>query len=194
MKNIKQIASLLLLTGCLSVTLTSCEKDDNDSPKPQVKVEDVNGTYNGNLKTVQGTKSITTATTFEAKDNVITFSDLRITEIVYSVIKDATKAEAALKTLGKIKYELNYTPALSIDKTSVDLALAPKTLELQVPVNGTNKKTVITFSAKEKGVFTTNKTVKVMTIGLVVDKITVEGTELTPFNVIKYEIPLSKKN
>lgn len=194
MKNLKKISGLLLLFSCLAITFASCDDDDdNNTPLPQVKVEDVIGNYSGKLLTTQGKTSHEVTATFSATKDIITFTELPVKEIVTSVIKDATKAEAALKELGKVKYELNYTAALTSAKTAVELTFAPKALEIQLPVDGAKKKVVVTFTAKQKGVYTTAGKDKTLKLEFTAEKISVDGTNLTPLDAIKYEAPLSKK-
>ncbi|KAF5290316.1 hypothetical protein FQR65_LT20643 [Abscondita terminalis] len=88
-----------------------CDNRDDGTPVP-VKTDDVNGIYSANK-------------------NVITFDELPVKEIVRSVVKDAAKAEAALKTIEKVKF----------------------------PVDGATKNVVVTFSSPQKGVYK-SKTLK----------------------------------
>lgn len=193
MKNLKKISGLFLLFSCLAITLGSCSKDDDPQPQPPINVKDVNGSYSGKLKTVQGKKTNEAAVTFTAKDSVITFTELPVKEIVYAVAGDSLKAEEALKAIGKVKYSLNYTPTLTKTKTSVELAFSPKLLELQIPVDEAKKKVAVTFVAKEKGLYTTVGNDKALKFELVAEKIMVDSTALSPYEAIKYEFPLSKK-
>lgn len=194
MKNLKKISGLLFLFSCLAITFTSCDNDDdNNTPQPQVKVEDVIGNYSGKLLTTQGKTSNEASVTFAATKDIITFTELPVKQIVTSVVKDATKAEAALKALGKVKYELNYTAALTSAKTAVELTFTPKALEIQLPVDGAKKKVIVTFTAKQKGLYTIIGKDKTLKLELIAEKISVDATDLTPLDAIKYEVPLSKK-
>ena len=174
----KKKATLIAL---LFLGLIACDKDD---PAP-IKVEDVQGDYTGKVITTQGTKKVETSTGATAKNNVLTFSELPVRQLVLSVLKDSVKTDAAMKTIRKVKYELNYTPKVNAGNTAVDLTFAPKALEVTVPVEGANKKVVVTFEAKSAGSYKN----KVLKADMEAVKITVDGTQVTPFDKIVYSIP-----
>lgn len=176
--------SLLMIFALVGLSLTSCDNKDDGTPVP-VKTEDVNGIYSGKVTTTQGTAKNEATISFTANKNVITFDELPVKEIVQSVVKDAAKAEVALKTIGKVKYELNYTPALNKAKTAIELTFAPKTLEIKVPVDGATKNVVVTFSSPQKGVYKS----KSLKFELSADKITSDGAAVTPYTAVKYSFP-----
>ncbi|MCD8539637.1 MAG: DUF4840 domain-containing protein, partial [Leadbetterella sp.] len=157
-----------------------------------LKVEDVNENYSGKLTTTQGKTKGEANTAFIAKNNIISFEDLPVKAIVGTVIKDTKKADEAIKKIGKVKYDLNYSPKLNASKTTVDLSFSPKSLEIQVPVDGVNKKVVATLSTKQSGSYTGKD--KSVTFSLNVDKITVDGTAVAPFEAIQYSFPKFAKN
>lgn len=191
MKKLTVLKSLMIaIIVFLGLSLTSCN-DDKYEPVP-LTLSDVNGNYRARLVTSQGGKSNEKIIDFTAKDSIITFKDFPVKEIVTSVVKDPVKVEAAMMSLGKIEYKLNYTSKLNTDQNVVELAFEPKTLTLQIPVDGTIKNTVVKVATKQKGFFVGYDWS--MRFGLEAEKITVDGVELTPYETIKYEIPISIKN
>lgn len=181
---------MIAIIAFLGFSLTSCN-DDKYEPIP-LKLSDVNGSYRARLVTSQGGKFNEKIIDFTAKDTLITFKDFPVKEIVKSVVKDPAKADAAIASLGKIEYKLDYTSKLNTDQNVVELIFEPKGLTLQIPVDGTIKNTVVKLVAKQKGFFVGYDWS--MRFGLEAEKITVEGVELTPYETIKYEIPISIKN
>lgn len=176
---------------CLNLSMISC-KDDDASEIIPVKLEDVNGAYKGKLITTQATVVSEKVVDFKVKKDTITFVEFPIREIVKSVVKDAVKAEAAITAIGKVKYNLSYTSKINTAKNVVELSFVPKVLEIQIPVDGVNKKTVITLVAKQKGFYVGQD--RSLRFGLAAEKITVEGTALSPFAIINYDFPYCIKN
>ncbi|MBT2621578.1 MULTISPECIES: DUF4840 domain-containing protein [Chryseobacterium] len=183
-------AFMALLIGFVSLSLVSCN-NDNGPDIPPVKLQDVIGNYRAKLITSQGNIKAEAAVNFTAKKDTIKFTDLPIKEIVKSVVKDPVKAEAALTAIGKVKYNLNYTATINTNYNVLELAFTPKVLTIQIPVDGTIKNTVVTFTAKEKGFYVRQD--DGMKFGLVAEKITVDGVVLTPYEVIKYDFPYCLK-
>jgi hypothetical protein len=154
---------------------------------PPVKLEDINGNYKGRLITVQGELRSEKVVDFKIKKDTLTFPEFPLKEIVMAVVKDPVKTQSAIAAMGKVKYNLNYTTVLNADKNWVELTFAPKVLELQIPVDGAIKNTVVTIAAKQKGYFVgLDHTLR---FALVAEKITVNGTELSPFEAINYNFP-----
>lgn len=196
MKKINHVKLISMLVILLAVpfALASCSNDD-DTPKPNpvtISFDDLNGEYTGKTSVSQGTVNGETAVTFSAKKNLISYSEFPMKEIIYSVISDPAKANQALTAIGKVKYDLDYTAVLYQYKKEIELNLLPKELTVQVPVDGVNKKVVITFTASKKGLFTKQNTQN-MNFELLASKITVEGTAVNPFNPIKYNFQMLKK-
>lgn len=191
MKKLTVLKSLMIaIIAFLGFSLTSCN-DDKYEPIP-LTLSDVNGSYRARLVTSQGGNFNEKIIEFKAKDSIITFKDFPVNEIVKSVVKDPAKANAAIASLGKIEYKLNYTSKLNTEQNVVELTFEPKVLNLQIPVDGTVKNTVVRFVTKQKGFFVGYDWS--MRFVLEADKITVDGAELTPYETIKYEIPISIKN
>ncbi|MCT2563385.1 DUF4840 domain-containing protein [Chryseobacterium herbae] len=186
---------MLLILLSFTFSVTSCRDDDDKKPKPNpdtLKVQDVNGDYSGKVVISKGTVTGETNLVFSAQNNIISFTEFPIKEIITTVITDPVKANQALTAIGKIKYELNYTSALNKEKKEVELTFSPKELTIQVPVDGVNKKVVVTFVPTKKGVFKKGTTQN-LNFELEATKITVEGTVITPFEKIKYNFPMLKK-
>lgn len=193
MKNliVLKFFAAILAVGVIFTLFTSC-LDDNDIEVPPVKMEDLNGNYRGRLITVQGISRTEKAIEFKTKKDTITFVDFPVKEIVKSVIKDPVKAEAALVSIGKVKYNLNYSSLLYLDKNVIELTFTPKKLEFRIPVDGVSKNAVVTLAAKQKGYFAGLD--RSLRFGLTAEKITVDGTDLDPYEIIYYNFPYHLKN
>lgn len=180
---------MAVLVAVVSLSLMSCI-DDGPEIVP-VKLEDVNGNYKAKLIVTQGNNKIEKVADFKAKKDTVTFLDFPVKEIVKSVVIDPAKTESALAAIGKVKYNLNYTSSINANHNVVELIFAPKTLEIQIPVDGAIKKTVVTFIAKEKGFYVGQN--RAMQFGLEAEKITVDGVLLNPYEMIKYDFPYCVK-
>jgi len=187
MKNLivlKVITAVLVISILFS--LFSCMNEDRIEVPP-VKLENINGNYKGRLITVQGELKAEKIVDFKIKKDTLTFPEFPLKEIVTAVVKDPVKVQNALAAMEKVKYNLNYSAAVNADKNWVELTFAPKDLELQIPVDGVNKKTVVTLAAKQKGYFSgLDYTLR---FALAAEKITVNGTALNPFEPIYYNFP-----
>ncbi|MPS63983.1 DUF4840 domain-containing protein [Chryseobacterium sp.] len=191
MKKLTVLKSLMIaIIAFLGFSLTSCN-DDKYEPIP-LTLNDVNGSYRARLVTSQGGKFNEKIIDFTAKDSIITFKDFPVKEIVKSVVKDPAKADAAIASLGKIEYKLNYSSKLNTDQNVVELTFEPKVLTLQIPVDGTVRNTIVKLVTKQKGFFVGYDWS--MRFAMEAEKITVDGVELTPYETIKYEVPISIKN
>ncbi|MDW9381146.1 DUF4840 domain-containing protein [Chryseobacterium sp. JV558] len=182
------ITVLMVLVG---FTLSSC--NDNDGPDiPPVKMEDLKGNYKGKLVIVQGNSKREGVKEFKVKKDTISFAEFPIEEIVKTVVKNPAKAEAALKSMAKVKYDLKYAAVINTANNVIELTLTPKTMELQIPVDGMNKKTVVEFVSKQKGYYVgLDQTLR---YAITAEKITVDGTLVTPYQVIDYNFPFCIKN
>jgi len=179
---------LMVLAG---LALYSC--NDNEGPDiPPVKMEELPGNYKGKLIIVQGTTKREGIKEFKVKKDTISFAEFPISEIVKTVVKDPVKAENAIKTLGKVKYDLKYAAVINTANNVIELTFTPKTMELQIPVDGVNKKTVVEFVSKQKGYYVGMD--RTLRYALTADKITVDGTLVTPYDVIDYNFPFCIKN
>lgn len=181
---------MISIIAVLGFSLTSCI-DDKYEPAP-VKLSDVNGNYKARLVTSQNGMFNEKIIDFAAKDTLITFKDFPVREIVKTIVTDPVKAEAALASIGKVEYKLNYKSKLNTDQNVVELTFEPKTLAFQIPVDGTTKNTVVKLVSKQKGFFVGYDWS--IRFGLEAEKITVDGVDLSPYQVIKYDIPISVKN
>jgi hypothetical protein len=190
MKKLVLKSFMVAMTAVLGFSLMSCN-DDRYEPVA-VKLNDVNGTYRARLITSQGGKFNDKIIDFVAKDSIITFKDFPVREIVKTIVTDPVKADSALAHIGKIEYKLDYKSKLNTDQNVVELSFEPKTLSFQIPVNGAMKNTVVKLAAKQKGFFVGYDWS--MRFGLEAEKITVDGVDLAPYQIIKYEIPISLKN
>lgn len=190
----KNLIVLKVITVVLAISiifsLFSC-LDEDRIDVPPVKLEDLNGNYRGRLITMQGDLRNEKVIDFKVKKDSLTFQEFPVREIVEEVVSDPVKVQAALTAMGKIKYKMNYTSVLNAEKNWVELTFAPKALELQIPVDGVIKKTVVTMLPKQKGFFVgLDYTLRFV---LAAEKITVDGTELTPFEPITYNFPYCVK-
>lgn len=174
----------------LGFSLTSCN-DERYEPIP-VKLSDVDGSYKARLVTSQGNKFNEKIIEFQAKDTIITFKDFPVREIVKTIITDPVKADTALAHIGKVEYKLKYTSKINASQNLVELTFEPKTLALQIPVDGVTKNAMVKLAAKQKGFFVGYDWS--LRFGLEAEKITVDGVKLTPYQTIKYDVPISVKN
>jgi hypothetical protein len=189
MKKLTVLTNLLFLITAF-FGLTSCNDDYSYEPIP-VKLKDVDGNYKARLITSQGGKFNEKVIDFSAKDTIITFKEFPVREIVKTVITDPTKAETALSGLGKVEYKLNYKSKINLDQNVIELAFEPKNLAFQISVDGVTKNVVVKLAAKQKGFFVGyDWSVR---FGLEAEKITVDGVEISPYQTIKYDIPVSVK-
>ncbi|PWN64905.1 DUF4840 domain-containing protein [Chryseobacterium oncorhynchi] len=180
------IAILLVFTG---FTFYSC---NNDGPEiPPVKLDDVKGNYKGRLITIQGNVKTEKIKDFKVKKDTIAFAEFPVDEIVKTVVKDPVKAEAAIKAIGKVKYDLKYTASVNTSSNAVELLFAPKVMEIRIPVDGVTKKTEVTLVAKQKGFYVGLD--GSLRFALIADKITVDGTVLAPYEAINYNFPFCVK-
>jgi len=186
MKNLVNGKTLLSLMAVIGLFLTSCDKDDAPQT-PAAQASDVKGDYSGKVSATQGTTKKEYTSTFAVRDTLVAFDNFPITEIVAAVVKDTAKTSAAVKALGNVKYNLKYTGKVNTAKDGVDLTFAPKTLEIEIPVDAAKKKAVITFKTAGTGLYTSKG--KTLKFALEAEKIVVDGTQLAPFTTIKYEIP-----
>ncbi|REC43513.1 DUF4840 domain-containing protein [Chryseobacterium pennipullorum] len=178
---------VILLVG---FTLSSCSLDNPDIPP--VKLENLPGNYKGRLITIQGEIKKESIRSFKVKKDTITFEEFPINEIVKTVVKDPVKAEAALKALGKVKYNLQYKASINTPNNVLELVFAPETLTLQIPVDGTTKKTVVTLAAKQKGFYVGMD--GSLRFSLIAEKITVDDAVLNPYEAINYNFPFCIKS
>ncbi|UKB79578.1 DUF4840 domain-containing protein [Chryseobacterium sp. MEBOG07] len=182
------ITVLMVLAG---FALSAC--NDNEGPDiPPVKMENLPGNYKGKLVIVQGNSKREGIKEFKVKKDTISFAEFPIEEIVKTVVKNPVKAEAALKAMAKVKYDLKYAAAINTANNVIELTLAPKALELQIPVDGVNKKTVVEFVSKQKGYYVGLD--QSLRFAVTAEKITVDGTLITPYEVINYNFPFCIKN
>ncbi|PWN68733.1 DUF4840 domain-containing protein [Chryseobacterium phosphatilyticum] len=182
------IVFLILLTG---FTLSACN-NDNGPDIPPVKLDDVKGNYKGKLVTIQGSVKTEKIQAFSVKKDTINFTEFPIAEIVKNVVKDPIKAETTLKAMGKVKYDLNYTATINTASNVLELVFTPKVLELKIPVDGATKNTKVTLVAKQKGFFVGMD--QSLRYAIVAEKINVDGTDITPYEVINYNFPFCIKN
>jgi hypothetical protein len=186
MKNLVNKKMLLSIIAVFGLFLTSCDKDD-DSITPTPLASDVKGEYSGKINATVGTTKKEHAATFTVRDTLVVFDNFPLTELVSAVVKDGPKAEAAVKALGSVKYNLKYTGKVNAAKNGVDLTFAQKPLEIEIPIDAVKKKATITFKTTNSGIYTSkNKTIKFV---LEAEKIVVDGAQITPFTTITYEIP-----
>lgn len=189
---IKKVLRFLMLAAIAvtGMSLISC-MDDEYVPVP-VKLSDVNGNYKARLITSQGVKSNEKIIDFNAKDSLITFKDFPVREIVKTIITDAAKADTVLAHLGKMEYKIKFKSKLNTEQNVVELALEPQVMAFQIPVEGVTKNISVKMISKQKGFYVGYDTS--LRFGWEAEKITVGGTDITPYQVIKYEVPISIKN
>ncbi|MEA1850070.1 MULTISPECIES: DUF4840 domain-containing protein [Chryseobacterium] len=189
---IKKVLHFLMLAAIAvsGMSLISC-LEDQYTPIP-VKLSDVDGNYKARLVTFQGGKINEKITDFNAKDSLITFKDFPAREVVKTIITDPAKADTVLAHLGKVEYKIKFKSKLNTEQNVVELALEPQVMAFQIPVEGVTKNISVKMSAKQKGFYVGYDTS--LRFAWEAEKITVGETEVTPYQIIKYEVPISIKN
>jgi hypothetical protein len=189
---IKKVLHFLMLAAIAFtvMSLISC-MDDQYTPVPVVP-DDVNGNYKARLVTSQGGKMNEKIIDFNAKDSLITFKDFPVKEIVKTVVTDPAKADTVLAHLGKVEYKIKFKSKLNTGQNVVELALEPQVMVFQIPVEGVIKNISVKMTAKQKGFYVAYDTS--LRFAWEAEKITVGGTDVAPYQVIKYEVPISIKN
>lgn len=192
MKRAKRINVFLVLFSLAG--LVSCSTDDNSMvyPDKPVEVKDVEGSYKAQVITVQGRIMNEANTAFVVKDSVMSFESLPVREIVSAIVKDKKELDKTIHELGKVKYEVEFTAKLNETKTIVELTLTPKPLELNVPVDGVDKKVIATFTAEKKGIYKSNR-VDFLRFEFNANRLSIDGTDLSTFETVKYSFPLAVK-
>lgn len=183
--------SLMTFLGLFLLTfaLTSCLNDDEREPLPPVTEAEVNGKYEGKLVTIQAQIRNEKVIKFVASDAEMTFEELPIKEIVSSVISDPLKVNEAVTAIGKVPYKIAYTRKLLSSSTIVELKLTPQAINLEVPVDGTTKTVVATVTTKQPGYYGYINGQKGIIMELHVEKLEVDGVELSTFEPIIYSFP-----
>lgn len=190
MKNLNAFKAFVVgFCVLVGFSLISCVDDYEPIP---VKLEDVNGNYKARLFTTQGNIKNEKTVDLSVKKDTVIFNDFPIKEIVKTVVTNPVKAEAALTAIGKVKYKLNYTSSLNTTNNVVELNFAPKTLVLQIPVDGVTKNAIVKMAAPQKGFYVGQDWS--LRFGIVAEKITVDGVDSTPYEIIKYDFPYCVKN
>lgn len=187
MKNLSVLK--ICIMAMVGLSLVACK--NNDYEEVPVTKNDIKGNFKAKLRTSQGNNFGEKIIELEAKDSVIIFKEFPIREIVKSVISDPEKAEAALSAMSKIEYHLDYTSKLNSEQNILELDFMPSKITLQIPVDGTLKNTIIDIKADKKGFFVGYDFS--LRFAIEADKITVDGVEITPYQPIKYEVPISVK-
>ncbi|SMP03826.1 DUF4840 domain-containing protein [Chryseobacterium profundimaris] len=177
----------IALTG---VSLISC-LEDQYTPVP-VKLSDVDGNYRARLVTSQGGKINEKLIDFNAKDSMITFKDFPAREVVKTIITDPAKADTVLAHLEKVEYKIKFKSKLNTEQNVIELALEPQLMAFQIPVEGVTKSVAVKMTAKQKGFYVGYD--NSLRFAWEAEKITVGGTDITPYQTIKYEVPISIKN
>ncbi len=189
---IKKVLRFLMLAAIAvtGMSLISC-MDDEYVPIP-VKLSDVNGNYKARLITSQGIKINEKIIDFNAKDSLIIFKDFPAKEIVKTVVTDPAKADTVLAHLGKTEYKIKFKSKLNTEQNVVELSLEPQVMAFQIPVEGVIKNISVKMTAKQKGFYVGYD--NSLRFAWEAEEITVGGTDITPYQVIKYEVPISIKN
>ena len=143
-KLIKSVRVFMSLCAMLSVVSFASCSDDDDQPKG-IAIDAVYGKYSGTME-IEGLKAsaltvnATTGPAIEAtvdKDKV-SFADFPIKELVIGILGSEEAANGILQLVGKVSYDLAYTPTLNEQKDGIVLALNPQPLKLSIPLGADN--------------------------------------------------------
>lgn len=140
----KSVRVFMSLCAMLSVVSFASCSDDDDQPKG-IAIDAVYGKYSGTME-IEGLKAsaltvnATTGPAIEAtvdKDKV-SFADFPIKELVIGILGSEEAANGILQLVGKVNYDLAYTPTLNEQKDGIVLALTPQPLKLSIPLGADN--------------------------------------------------------
>ncbi|KZE83604.1 hypothetical protein AV926_04275 [Myroides marinus] len=196
MNKVIRTKSFMLLFSLVGISFASCSSDDNSNMpvNEPVTLEEINGAYTGKAKIGQGNVVNEVNAAFLVKENVLSFEEFPIKEIVGSVIEDKSKVDETVAKIGKVEYKIDFKATLNNTKTAVIFDFTPKALELNVPEGEAVKKVVANVVAPVQGAFV-KQGISVLSFQVDVDKVTVDGTEKGEFVKIKYVFhPFAKKS
>lgn len=173
--NFKFLVMLMMFLGG-TVCFTACS--DDDEPAVEQKVEDMYGEYTGKmqvqiLNAAAPTKEAAAAgtdVTATVNNNKVTFADFPIRDLIASILGEEG-ADALVSMIGKVSYEVAYTPTIADDKATISMALDPKPLEIEA------MRVSVNISAPNEGVYT-------FANGKLQMKLKVEGVSGSPISAI----------
>lgn len=201
MKNLQSLRIYLVLVMVLGLSIATTSCGDDASTPEIVSAKDVEGNYTGKMKVTalpqeklhEATEEpigADVAAAVEATE--VVFAKFPVKDIIESIVP-AEQVAAIIEAIGDVTYKLPYTAALNKEYTQINLTFDSEPLELEftapdvpAPNSGVREgeqetpktKVVVTFSAKDAGVFTyEGKTLK---FAMNLDKVTVDGKEVLP--------------
>lgn len=155
MKSVRVFMSLCAMMSVVS--FASCSDDDDDQPKG-ITIDAMYGKYNGTMQ-IEGLKAAALAENETAgpainatvdKDKV-SFADFPIKDLVIGILGSEEAANGILQLVGKVSYDLAYTPTLNEQKDGIVLALNPEPLKLSIPIDEEGNVLVVNVIVKANG-------------------------------------------
>lgn len=147
---------------------TACsEEDDGGTTPPPTDPDEtvVVGAYTGTMAVVEvaptadenaGEPAEPAGTAVEAtvSADAVEFADFPIRDLVVRIVGEES-ADAIVEAVGKIDYSVAYTAAMSEDKATVAMTLAPEALKISMPIEGSDPLEIdVTISAGADATYT----------------------------------------
>lgn len=131
-------------------TFISCSSDDEEPNIPVYSVKDVEGTYSGKMLTVsivptllqnygKSNQPVGIDVNAEVKDDQIFIKKFPVDDLIKGIIEDPESAEAIIKAIGDVDYEIPYKAAFDDNKNNILLQLSPEPLTLEIKTEPVQK-------------------------------------------------------
>ena len=193
------LASGLMAVAVFGFTACSEDNDGGTTPPPtDPDVTVVEGTYSGTMAVAEaagtadeGTEEPTgTAVDAAVSAEAIEFTDFPIRDLVAKIVGEES-ADAIVEAVGQVDYSVAYTAAMSEDKATVAMTLAPETLTISMPVEGAEPLEIaVAISAAADATYTVESSKLGFTLS--VDGVTLGGEALEGFEAFSLDFDLAK--
>lgn len=176
--------------------LAACSDDNGGTPPPpDPDTAVVEGIYTGTMTVADNASSgdgaaapAGTAVTAEVTAEVVGFAGFPIRDLVVQIAGEDA-ADAIVDAVGEVDYAIPYTAVMSEDGSTVAMALAPETLNISMPVEGSEPVEVeVTVSAETEGIYTVGS--GTLTFSLTIEGIVVGGEALDGVETFTLEFDL----
>lgn len=176
--------------------LAACNDDEGGTlPPPDPDASVVEGTYTGTMTVADDTSAgdgtetpAGTAVTAEVTAEVVGFAGFPIRDLVVQIAGEDS-ADAIVEAVGEVDYAIPYSAVMSEDGSTVVMDLVPGTLDISMPVDGSDPVQVeVTVTADTEGIYTVES--GTLEFGLTVTGIVVGGQALDGFESLALEFDL----
>lgn len=181
--------SYVIVIACALTALFSCKKDNN----AKTSLADVQGSYSGTVKmslTQAPASNLTNdGQKVEAivKNNKIVIDSLPLIDIIKAVVGPES-APGIVALVGKVGYEIDYTPAFGIDQKEISMTLKAKPILLTIPPGS---EVSVAVTAEKSGVY--KYAGKTLTYAIHLESVTVGGNLLPTFKPMDLTFSMTKK-